>query len=40
MRYTDLKKIVRRHSNKSQAIFLQRFFKNAQGQYAEGDILA
>lgn len=40
MRYSDLKKIVRRHSNKSQAIFLQRFFKTAPGQYAEGDILA
>ena len=40
MRYNDLKKIVHQHSNKSQAIFLQRFFKTAPGQYAEGDILA
>jgi 3-methyladenine DNA glycosylase AlkD len=40
MRYIDLKKIVHQHSNKSQAIFLQRFFKTAPGQYAEGDIFA
>lgn len=40
MRYIDLKCTVQQHSNKSQAIFLQRFFKTAPGQYAEGDILA
>jgi len=40
MKYVELKKIVRYHSNKSHAIILQRFFKTAPGQYAEGDIFS
>ena len=40
MSLTGLKKIVKKYSNQEAAIFLQRFFKTAKGEYAEGDIFA
>ena len=40
MRLTGLKKTVKKSSNQEAAIFLQRFFKTAKGEYAEGDIFA
>jgi len=40
MRLTGLKKTVKKYSNQEAAIFLQRFFKTAKGEYAEGDIFA
>ena len=40
MSITRLKKTVKKYSNQEAAIFLQRFFKTAKGEYAEGDIFA
>ena len=40
MSVIELKRTVSKHSNPEKGKFLQRFFKTAKGEYAEGDIFA
>jgi 3-methyladenine DNA glycosylase AlkD len=40
MNLTELKRTVKKHSNKELGKFLQRFFKTGKGEYAEADIFA